>query len=99
MILSGRAYQLVSKVSPNGPGSQNYWQCYDIRTGELFWERPLYSGESEPNLIEYGESSLAVLGEGAKPTVPQLLSIGGGYLRKYNPNNGALSFNGSIAAL
>ena len=99
IILSGRAYQAVSKVSPTGPGSQTYWQCYDIRTGQLYWERPLYPGESEPTLIEYGYGNLAVPGEGAKPSTPLLLSISGGYLRKYIPWTGAMTFNRSTAPL
>lgn len=105
IILSGRAYQAVSKVNPNAPVGQNYWQCYDIRTGELFWERPLYTGESVPTLIEYssgsegGENTGAVPGAGTSPTKPSLLSISGGYLRKYDPWTGALNGNYSFAPL
>jgi hypothetical protein len=105
IILSGRAYQSVGKVNPNGPSSQNYWQCYDIRTGELFWERPLYAGESAPNLIEYsggsegGLNEGAVPGAGTSPNTPSLLSISGRYLRKYNPVTGALTGNISIDPL
>jgi hypothetical protein len=105
IILFGRAYQSVSKVSPTGPTSQNYWKCYDIRTGEIFWERPLYSGESAPTLIEYsagsegGENVGAVPGAGTSPSTPSLLSISGNYIRKYNPNTGAMTGNYSIAPL
>ncbi len=105
IILFGRAYQSVSKVSPTGPTGQNYWQCYDIRTGELYWERPLYTGESAPTLIEYssgsegGENVGAVPGAGTSPTTPSLLSISGNYMRKYNPNSGAMTSNTSIAPL
>jgi hypothetical protein len=105
IILFGRAYQSVSKVNPSGPASQNYWQCYDIRTGKLFWERPLYSGESAPTLIEYsagsegGENVGAVPGAGVSPSTPSLLSISSNYMRKYNPNSGAMTSNISIAPL
>ncbi|MCL1977067.1 MAG: hypothetical protein FWG55_03020, partial [Candidatus Bathyarchaeota archaeon] len=46
IILLGKAYHSYSKVATDGPGSQTYWECYDIRTGEVFWERPLYPGET-----------------------------------------------------
>ncbi|MGE5637678.1 MAG: PQQ-binding-like beta-propeller repeat protein, partial [Chloroflexota bacterium] len=104
IILFGQAYQTVSKVNPTGPSSQNYWQCYDIRTGEILWERPLYSGETAPALIEYssgsegGENVGAVPGAGTSPRTPSLLSISSNYLRKYNPS-GALIGNYSISPL
>jgi hypothetical protein len=105
IILFGRAYQAVSKVNPTSPSSQTYWRCYDIRTGELFWERPLYTGESAPTLIEYssgsegGENVGAVPGAGTSPRTPSLLSISSGFLRKYNSFTGALSSNISISPL
>jgi PQQ-like domain len=105
IILFGKAYQSVSKVNPSGPTAQNYWQCYDIRTGEIFWERPMYSGESAPTLIEYssgsegGENVGAVPGAGTSPRTPSLLSISGNYMRKYNPDTGAMASNTSIAPL
>jgi hypothetical protein len=99
IILFGRAYQAVSKVNPNSSASATYWQCYDIRTGAMFWERPLYPGETAPTLIEYTTSSSEVPGSGTNPTQPLLLSIGSNYLRKYNAWTGALSGNFSIAPL
>ena len=105
VILAGRGYQTVTKPSSSGPSGQAYWQCYDIRTGEIYWERPLYAGESEPNIIEYGPSPYVFTCEAAgldivdRPSKPYLLSISGGYLRKYDPMNGAMVGNYSIAPL
>ena len=105
IILFGRAFQAVTKVSSSSPSSQSYWQCYDIRTGNLFWERPLYAGESAPTLIEYASGSEggvnigAVPGAGTSPSAPTLLSISSGYLRKYTSGTGALSGNYSISPL
>ena len=56
--MAGRGYQAVTKPGTTGPSGQTYWQCYDIRTGEIFWERPLFSGEAEPTIIEYGITSI-----------------------------------------
>ncbi len=102
IILFGRGYQTISRVSETSAAAQTYWQCYDIRTGEVFWERPLYAGESAPNLIEYGTVSYSgsgVVGADITPGQPTLLSISGGYLRKYNPLNGVMSSNISISPL
>jgi outer membrane protein assembly factor BamB len=99
IILGGKGYQAVMKPAQNGPAEQSWWQCYDIRTGEIFWERPIYSGEIEPTLIEYGVGSLAVPGVQEKPTEPRILSISDGYLRKYEPVHGQMVLNVSIAPM
>jgi len=96
IILAGKGYQAVTKPSTTGPSGQSYWQCYDIRTGEIFWERPLYPGEAEPTLIEYGITSLAVPGVQPKADTPYILSISNGYLRKYDPIQGHMVLNVSI---
>jgi hypothetical protein len=105
LIVAGRGYQTVTKPSSNGPSGQLYWQCYDIRTGEIYWERPLYPGESEPDLIEYGPSPYVLSCEAAgieimpRPSKPYLLSIGNRALRKYDPMTGYMVGNYSIAPL
>ncbi len=99
IILAGRGYQAVTKPGTTSPSGQTYWQCYDIRTGEIFWERPLFSGEIEPTLIEYGITSIDVPGAQPKPDTPYILSISNGYLRKYDPMNGYMLLNVSIAPL
>lgn len=86
IIYQGRAYQSYSKPG-SGATAQTYWQCYDIRTGELFWERPLVTGESAPTAIEYSGTSAT------------LVSISGGKLTKYNPWTGAMSVNVSVAPI
>ncbi len=99
IILMGRAYHSYSKASTTGPGSQTYWECYDIRTGETIWERPLYAGETAPNIIEWTSGQVEVEGGALKPTAPVLISISNGYLRKYSPFTGAMTANISIAPM
>jgi len=102
LILFGRGFQTVSKASPTNQSSTTYWQSYDLRTGQVFWERPLYPGESAPNLIEYGTVSYSgsgVIGADITPGVPNLLSISGGFVRKYNPYTGVMTANVSISPL
>ena len=100
IILWGRGYHAVTKPGTTSPSGTTWWQCYDIRTGELLWERPLFAGESEPNLIEYGATSVPpVPGVSIKPDVPYLLSISNGYLRKYDAFSGHMIANISIAPM
>jgi hypothetical protein len=99
LIFMGRAFHTISKPSSDGPGSQTYWQSYDVRTGEIFWERPLYAGETAPNLIEYTTGAVSVEAAVPNPTGAVFLSISNGYLRKYNPLTGAMTANISIAPM
>ncbi len=94
VIVNGRAYQAIPKTGTTGPEGQTYWQCYNLRTGEIYWERPLFSGESEPTNIEYSSGELRVPGETAyagRITI-SLLSIGDRLL-KYDPSTGELVTN------
>ncbi|MFC1487135.1 PQQ-binding-like beta-propeller repeat protein [Thermoproteota archaeon] len=105
IILAGRGYQPVLRPAPDGASRQTYWQSYDIRTGEIFWERPMYPGESDPNLIEYAPNSYIVglAGRGIvaepRPEKPYIMSISNGYLRKYDPMNGGMIVNVSISPM
>ncbi|MCL2288634.1 MAG: PQQ-binding-like beta-propeller repeat protein [Candidatus Bathyarchaeota archaeon] len=99
LVLMGRVYHAVPKPATNGPGMQMYWECYDMRTGEVYWERPLYPGEVTPNLIQFASGNAEVIGSLEKPVSPVIMSISNGYLLKYNPNNGILMYNFSIAPL
>jgi len=99
IVLMGRAYEAVEKPAPNGAATQTYWRCFDMRTGVTLWERPLVAGEAVPDIIEYGGRSATVVGEQFKPESPSILSISGGYLRKYNPINGNMILNVSIAPM
>ena len=101
IIYQGRAYQTVTKANQNAVGSQTYLQCYDIRTGQLYFERPLQSGEGTPSAIEYDPGHPEVPGAGDSPLglAQSLISISGGRLFKYNLWTGALSANYSISPL
>ncbi len=99
IILLGRAYHSYTKVAENGPGAQTYWECYDIRTGEVYWERPLYPGEAVPTLVAWSSGAPRVIGGQSNPTSPEIISISNGYMRKYNPFTGIMTANVSIAPM
>ncbi|HLN45250.1 MAG TPA: PQQ-binding-like beta-propeller repeat protein [Candidatus Sulfotelmatobacter sp.] len=92
IIYQGMAYQAVTKPV-NGP-AQSVLQCYDIRTGNIFWELP---GAPAPTAIEYSEGLPAVPGATSSVGItPTLIAMSGNRLIKYNPATGAVSVNVSI---
>ena len=99
IIYQGRAYQSYSKPG-SGASAQTYWKCYDIRTGELFWERPVVTGESVPSALLYYEGYPEV--PGGEPRFSKnvyLIAITGGRLLGYSPWTGAVTLNFSISPL
>lgn len=66
LVYAGRCYQTLTKVF-NGV-VQSIWQCYDLRTGEVYWEQPVPSAVTQtsfgptvqppaaaPNILLYEE--------------------------------------------
>jgi hypothetical protein len=100
MIYAGRCYQTYTKPG-EGATSQSYWQCYDLRTGQVYWEYPIASTNYVPNTIAYVTGGmLEVPGAEAGLTYSaELLRIQSGYLQKWNPWTGALTANISISPL
>ncbi|MGB9960489.1 MAG: PQQ-binding-like beta-propeller repeat protein [Candidatus Bathyarchaeales archaeon] len=94
IIFQGRGYITLTKAF-NGK-VQNVWQCYDLRTGEVYWE---LIGVTPPTVIEYSVQAATVPGEQPRRETPNLVYIGGGYLVKYNPFTGAVARNESISPL
>ncbi len=96
VIYAGRCYQTVTKA--NGTSVA---QCYDLRTGEIYYEIP---GGVTPSLIAYLNpvaSSATIAGNelGSQTWQVELLSLSGSYLVKVNPYTGAITGNYSIAPL
>ncbi len=90
----GRCYQTYTK-----PGVGSVAACYDLRTGQIYYEIPTAQGGITPTVVSY-------VPVGAQPTRyvqsvgnVELLSISGGRLYKINPWTGAANLNVSIAPL
>lgn len=92
IIFQGRAYQAVTK------GQEQVLQCYDLRTGEIYWEQ---TDVPVPTTIEYSTGSQPVPGAIPKisTTGVSLIAISGSNLIKYNPFNGAITLNVSTSPL
>ncbi len=80
LIYSGRCYEAYSKPG-TGNSAQMYWKCYDLRTGELYWDQPastytyLFWGFFQmtsalvPTFIEYAAQGYEVAGATARAGV------------------------------
>ena len=104
LIVMGRAFHTVTRSFQDKPSAGNssiqpYWQSYDIRTGEIFWERRLVDGETAPTILEWTTSAAEVEGGVGNPEAAVLLAISNGYLRKYDPLTGTMIANVSIAPM
>ena len=101
IIFQGRAYQVMTRANPNAPGTSSFLQCYDLRTGQVYFERLMFSGEANPSAIEYDPGHPEVPGAGDSPLgmAQNLIAFASGRLYKYSPTNGAMSGNYSIAPL
>jgi hypothetical protein len=98
IIFSGKCYQTVTKVFDGV--TQSVWQCYDLRTGEVYWEKTNVPAATFVT-FELGAGSAV---PGAVPTAGAgrtmyLGTISGGRLLKYNPANGAVIQNISLSPL
>jgi outer membrane protein assembly factor BamB len=95
IIYEGRCYQTITR--PLNGVSQTVWECYDLRTGQIYWDETGLAGYI-PTVIEYDNSGLpAVEGAGSNAAVTvSLVSLSNNRLIKYNPFTGAATVNMSI---
>jgi hypothetical protein len=111
IIYAGRCYESYAKPGV-GATSQYYWRCYDLRTGQTYWEYPAVTTTTTsifgttttalaPNIIEYiGPVQSEVAGaEAAGAWSVSLMYIGGGRIYKWNPWTGVMTSNISISPL
>jgi hypothetical protein len=111
IIYQGRCYQTYTKPGA-ALSAKTYMECYDLRTGEKYWEYQVPSttfmwfGIFEmttaiaPSVIEYEQGYGEV--PGAQPQFGRdvnLLYIGGGSMLKFNAYTGVMTSNISIAPL
>jgi hypothetical protein len=101
IIYAGRCYQTITKVMPvliNGTyynQPTTVWQCYDLRTGQVYWEQ---TGVSPiPTAISYEIGTVGEVpgAEAALGYTVYLVSVGS-RLVKYSVFTGAVSLNISL---
>jgi hypothetical protein len=102
IIYSGRCYQSVTKVFDGV--TQSVWQCYDLRTGEIYWEK---TGITQvPTTISYQAYATANTAAAAGKEAANLgglnvalMYVGSGRIIKYDPWSGAVTMNVSTSPL
>jgi hypothetical protein len=100
IVYCGRCYGTRTKVVEDG-STQRVWECYDLRTGEVYWEK---TGVTQvPSYIEYDEGAGEIPGGAGRAFgdigYVSLLYIGGGRMIKYDPFTGNAGLNVSIAPM
>ena len=108
VIYAGRCYEGYTKEG-SGSTAQYYWRCYDLRTGQVYWDQPAstttaasFFGTSTtalvPNLIEYSSPTTSEVpgAEAAGAWSVSLMYVGNGRLYKWNPWSGAITLNTTI---
>ena len=101
IIFMGRCYQTITKpMMQLVNGSEvmlptSVWQCYDLRTGQIYWEQTGIT--MVPTRIMWEAATPEVAGaESDWRSAPSLVYISASRLVKYNPFTGAASTNISI---
>ena len=79
IIFDGRCYMSVSEPPqsvyingsfqyPTTVSAVTEWRCFDLRTGQIYWERPVASGETLPMIVTYEPGGAEVPGAEAMHT-------------------------------
>jgi hypothetical protein len=110
-IYAGRVYDSYTKPGLGSTTTNSLmFRCYDLRTGQVYWEYPCATGTSTgfffggasglvPNLIEYNPPTQSEVSgaEAAGTWSVNLMRIDGGRLYKWNPWTGAMTLNVSLS--
>jgi hypothetical protein len=94
VIYMGRGYATVTKAI-NGQPSQSYAECYDIQTGQIYYDIPTALGGVTPTQVTYWLAQ-DPLAPGHAAYVAELFTISGSFLYKINPVNGAITSNTTL---
>jgi hypothetical protein len=89
VVYAGRCYQTYTK-----PGVGRVAACYDLRTGEIYYEIPTAEGGVTPEFISYARSTRVAVPGATESTgySVSLLSIGTS-LKKIDPYTGAVTLD------
>ena len=107
IIYSGRCYEAYQKPGTTtgaANASNTYWRCYDLRTGEVYWDQPVALSSTNtalvPTFIEYHKQGYEVAGATARAgynvfltTITSGSGTTSGRIYKWDPYTGALSQN------
>ena len=94
VIYAGRCYETITKPLNESQSQQVSARCYDLRTGQVYYDIPISQGGITPNAITYGiQNTPDVVGDIADlPPTARLLNIGA-RLIQIDPWSGTVIFN------
>ena len=98
IIYAGRCYVTTTRMINGVP--TRVWECYDLRTGEIYWDRANVT--QVPTMIRNTLREVFQIPGEESSTLNlklELMYVGGGRLITYNPWNGATIVNMSISPL
>jgi hypothetical protein len=107
LIYQGRCYESYQKPGTTmGTATVNntYWKCYDLRTGQIYWDQPVVQSSTGsalvPTFIEYHKQGFEVAGATARAGYTVYLDLitsgsgtNNGRIYKWDPYTGALLLN------
>ncbi len=105
LVYNGRCYQTVTKVMTvliNGTYRQqpvSVAECYDLRTGGIYYDIPTGDGGVTPTLISYNAPGGTGMMASSSTWSVDLMTISSGRLYKINTWTGAVTLNASISPL
>lgn len=109
IIFQGRGYQTINKpITETINGSvvtetvSGVWQCYDIRTGTIYWEQTGIPSTQIPTVVTCNQAVASEPGAGqtgAGTGSFSLMSISGSRMVKFDPYTGAVQMNISLPFL
>ncbi len=91
LIYMGRCYATVTK-SINGGAPTSYAECYNLQTGQIYYDIATANGGVTPNEIAYWPPSDVLAGLASTVTVELCINTGT-FLYKVNPWTGAVTYN------
>mgnify|MGYP000261680656 CR=1 FL=1 len=100
VVYHGRCYDTVTKLAPvliNGTYRQqptNVATCFDLRTGEVYYDIPEASGGVTPTYVGYDQGGSTQ--SDVQTFTPELFTISSNRLLKINPFTGAVATNVSL---
>ena len=97
IIFQGRGYQSVT-IPYNGV-VQSVWECYNIQTGQIYWQLPGMTQPPTMTTQDIGTPSEPGAGQTGMGTGLWSLQYIGANLIRYDPWSGAVQLNVSIAPL
>ena len=102
IVYDGRCYQTITKtmqIPINGTyvyEPTSVWECYDLRTGQIYWDQTGIVAPPTNIIYELGTSVPVPGAEANNGYTVALVAISGGRILEYSPFTGAVTVNTTL---